>query len=74
MKIVYTTLPVLVMLSLSACINRQEPPKTVELNRWYVLHDEEGRRAGTVLLRPVGDGEIRDANNMLIGIVTAPPK
>ena len=74
MKLSRATLPVLMLLALGACINRQEPPRTVELNRWYVMHDEEGRRAGTVLLRPVGDGEIRDANNMLIGIVTAPPK
>lgn len=61
-------------LLLAACSTFKEAPKTVELNRWYQMFDEEGRRAGTVLLRPVGEGEIRDVNNRLIGIVAAPPK
>ncbi len=68
--IVFLAAPLL----LAACSTFKEPPKTVELNRWYVMHDEDGRRAGTVLLRPVGEGEIRDVSNRLIGIVAAPPK
>lgn len=61
-------------LALTACSTFKEAPKTVELNRWYVMYDEDGRRAGTVLLRPVGEGEIRDVSNRLIGVIAAPPK
>jgi|GEM_PF-5086138 len=69
-----TTVLLLLCALMAAACSRFEQPKTVELNRWYVMYDEDGRRAGTVLLRPVGEGEIRDVSNRLIGVVAAPPK
>jgi hypothetical protein len=58
---------------LVACGGKSEP-STVDLNRAFTLFDAEGRRAGTVFLRPLGDGEMRDVNNNLIGVITAPNK
>lgn len=55
---------------LSAC--GKEEPQTISLERSFTMSDEEGRRAGTVVLRPLGNGEIRDNNNQIIGVITAP--
>lgn len=47
-------------------------PKTVELTRTFHMMDEEGKHAGTVIFRPLGTGEVRDASNRVIGVIVAP--
>lgn len=62
----------LTMIALAAC--GSSAPKTIDLNRSFIMTDEEGRRAGTVVFHPLGDGEILDNNQQVIGIITAPAR
>lgn len=55
---------------LCACGN--DEPQTINLERSFIMSDEEGRRAGTVVLRPLGNGEIRDVSGRIIGVISAP--
>lgn len=55
---------------LSACGN--DEPQTINLERTLIMSDEEGRKAGVVVLRPLGNGEIRDNSGRIIGVVSAP--
>lgn len=50
------------------------PPKPVSLQRTFTLLDEEGRKAGSVVLSPLGGGELRDSDGTLLGIIAAPGK
>lgn len=55
---------------LAACSDQPEPPQRVELNKQFRMIDEQGRQAGTVLFRPLGQGEIRDNDGNLIGVIS----
>lgn len=68
MKLVYS----LIALSLLAACGSQPEPENLSMFRRYSMMDQNGNFVGTVTLKPVGHGEMHDANGQLIGIVTNP--
>jgi len=48
------------------------PPPPVSLVRSYTLVDADGRKSGTVVLSPMGGGELRDVDGTVIGVISAP--
>lgn len=66
----YAAFALIPLLLCAACGNSE--PKTVELTRTFKMTDEEGKYAGSVIFRPLGTGEVRDASNRVIGVIVAP--
>ena len=60
-------------LTLAACgvlpgaKDKESSQEVGSLSRTYTVIDEQGRKAGTLTLLPLGGAELRDANGRLLG-------
>jgi hypothetical protein len=51
---------------------KPEQPPRLDLNRRLLVVDEQGAPVGSILFRPLGNGELRDGNGELIGVIVRP--
>jgi hypothetical protein len=69
-----TTIVLAAVLALAAVGCGGAPEKPASLSRTYTLTDEQGRQAGTLVLNPLGGGEVRDSDGRVIGMLVSPDK
>lgn len=63
-----------VSLSIAGCGGKSKEPEVTEkgtLNRTFKLIDDSGRDSGTLVLKPTGGAELRDADGNVIGNFTS---
>lgn len=58
-----------VAISLVAC---GSAPPLGSVDETYSLVDNQGRKSGTVVFTPLGQGEVRDSSGKLIGKIVPP--